>query len=132
MKIAIKAMMLGIAACAFAAPAFAYTINATIPGDTRKMHAVHLQKSPAGATILKLTLSAPPGGGVAHTINFCIALASAPASQPCPSTETEFILVPNQQTIVFVDAGLYPNYVIWAGTGTTLAVPLTVDVDVVP
>jgi hypothetical protein len=132
MKIAIKSTMIGVAACAFAAPAFAYTINATIPCDTRKMHAVHLQKPPAGATTLKLTLSAPPGGGVAHTINFCIALASAPALHPCPSNETEFIIVPNQQTVVFVDAGLYPHYVIWAGTGTTLAVPLTVDVDLVP
>jgi hypothetical protein len=136
MRTAIKAMMLGVAACTFAAPAFAYTINGTIPGHTRNMTAIHLQKPPSPNGYLKLTLSAPDTNvGVGYSVAFCIALKSMPASNPCPatsSTEDGLLVVPGQPTIVFIYAKSYPNYVVWVGTGLTASVPYTLDVDYVP
>jgi hypothetical protein len=84
MKLAIKAIVATAALCAFAAPAFAYTISGTIPGNSRNMTAVHFQKPPSTAEYLKLTLSAPPANvGVGYSVGYCISRASAPASQPC-------------------------------------------------
>jgi hypothetical protein len=134
MKTAIKTMMIGIAACAFAAPAFAYTISGTIPGNTRNMTPVHLQKPPSKGGYLKLTLAAPPANvGIGYSVSYCVSPASSPPSHPCFSSNVAgFVIVPGQQTIVFVNASIYPNYVIWLGTGLSAAVPYTVDVDYVP
>src|ERR1700684_3773652 len=129
MKTAIKTMMLGVAACAFAAPAFAYTINGTIPGNASNWTAVHLQPPPSPNGYVKLTLFAPPANvGIGYDISFCVSPASAPASRPCPpTTVAEPVLVPGQQTIVFVNANRFPSFVIWLGTGLRVAVPYTVD-----
>jgi hypothetical protein len=134
MKLAIKAIVATAALCAFAAPAFAYTISGTIPGNSRNMTAVHFQKPPSTAEYLKLTLSAPPANvGVGYSVGYCISRASAPASQPCSSPNMAgLVIVPGQQTIVFVGANVYPSFVIWLGTGLRDAVPYTVDVDYVP
>jgi hypothetical protein len=136
MKAAVKTVLLGIVACTFAAPAFAYTINGTIaPTMPPKWVAVHLQKPASSNTYLKLTLSSPPvNAGIGYAINFCVALASAPVSSPCASYSTVAgsLILPGQQAIVFVNANAYPNYVIWFQQGTKIAVPYTVDVDAVP
>jgi hypothetical protein len=135
MKTAIKTMMLGIAACTFAAPAFAYTINGTIP-SSRNWTAIHLQKPPSTGGFLKLTLSAPPANvGTSYAVSFCIALKSMPASNPCPatsSTEAGLLVVPGQPTTVFVLANAYPNFVVWVRTGLSAAVPYSLDVDYIP
>jgi hypothetical protein len=133
MKTAIKTIMIGVAACAFAAPAFAYTINGTIPGNTRNMTAIHLQKPPSPNGYLKLTLSAPDTNvGVGYSVAFCISPASSPASHPCPSNGPGLLVVPGQPTIVFVYANIYPSYVVWVGTGLRAAVPYILDVDYIP
>jgi hypothetical protein len=134
MKIAMKAMIAGAAIVAVSTQAFAYTLSGTIPGNSRNMTAVHFQKPPSTGGYLKLTLSAPPANvGVGYSVGYCISRASAPASQPCSSPNMAgFVIVPGQQTIVFVNASVYPNYVIWLGTGLRAAVPYTVDVDYVP
>jgi hypothetical protein len=132
MKIAIKAMIAGAAVCAFAAPASAYTINGTIPGKTKNMIANHLQKPPSAKGNLKLTFSSPPvNAGVPYVVGFCLAAASAPASNPCGS-EVGLYVLPGQQLIVFVASNFYPNYVVWVGQGTNAAVPYTLDVDYIP
>jgi hypothetical protein len=46
MKTTIKTMMVAVAAWAFGAPAFAYTLTGTIPGHTRNMTAIHLRQPP--------------------------------------------------------------------------------------
>jgi hypothetical protein len=136
MKTALKTIVIGIAACAFAAPASAYTINGTVAGNSRNWTAIHLQKPPSPNGYLKLTLSAPPANvGVGYSVGFCIALASMRASSPCPaisSTEAGLLVVPGQPTIVFIDANTYPNYVVWVRTGLRAAVPYSLDVDYVP
>jgi len=135
MKTAIKTMMVGVVACAFAAPAFAYTLTGTILGDTRNWTAIHLQKPP-GNGYLKLTLSAPPANvGVGYSVGFCINLASLPASDPCPFQSTgadPLLVVPGQPTTVFVLSNIYPDYVVWVKTGLRAAVPYTLDVDFIP
>jgi hypothetical protein len=132
MKIAIKAMMLGVAACAFAAPAFAYTLTGTIPGTKPpKSVAIHLQKPPPGAVYLKLTLSSPPvNAGVGYSVGFCVAPASAP--HPCSTTNAGLLVLPGQQAIVFVASNIYPDYVVWVGQGTAVSVPYSLEVDTVP
>ena len=134
MKTAIKTMMIGVAVCAFAAPAFAYTINGTIPGNTNKYTAIHLQKPPSTGGFLKLTLSAPPANvGTGYAVGFCIALESSVASRPCYTTNMPgLVIVPGQQTIVFINANSYPYNVIWVKTGLGVAVPYSVDVDYIP
>jgi hypothetical protein len=132
MKALIKTMMAGIAACAFAAPAFAYTINGTIPGNS-PLIAIHLQQPPSPKGFLKLTFSSPPvNAGVPYTVNFCVNFASAP--HPCSSTTlaAASLIVPGQQAIVFVPASLYPKEVVWIGQGTNVAVPYSLDVDYIP
>lgn len=133
MKTAIKTMMVGVAACAFAAPTFAYTLTGTIPGNTRNMTAIHLQKPP-GNGYLKLTLSAPPANvGVGYSVGFCVSLASLPASNPCAlNTQSGFLVVPGQPTTVFINTNAYPSYVVWVGTGLRAAVPYTLDVEFIP
>jgi hypothetical protein len=131
MKIAIKATMLSVAACAFAAPAFAYTINGTIPANS--LVAIHFQQPPSSKGYLKLTVSSPPvNAGVPYAVSFCVNYASAP--HPCSSTTkgAGSLIVPGQQAIVFVPASIYPKEVIWIGQGTAVAVPYIVDVDYIP
>jgi hypothetical protein len=139
MNTAIKTMMLGIAACAFAAPAFAYTLTGTIPGVIRgqqpKAVAINLQKPPGGG-YLKLTLSSPlVNAGVPYSVGFCVAPPSAPVTHPC-STPTDrgsgFLVVPGQQAIVFVSTNIYPNSVVWVEQGTFVAVPYSLEVDYIP
>jgi hypothetical protein len=136
MKTAFKILIAIPAVCAFAAPASAYTLTGTIPGHTRNLTAVHLQKPPSAGGILKLTLSAPPVNvGTSYVVNFCIALASLPASNPCAASSTTqagLFIVPGRQTIVFVFANSYPDFVIWLGTGLSAAAPYTIDVDYIP
>jgi hypothetical protein len=131
MKTVINTMMIGIAACAFAAPAFAYTLNGTIPATKPpKWVAIHLQKPPSSSGYLKLTLSSPPvSAGVPYSVNLCFGPASTPVS--CGSN-AGFLVLPGQQSIVFVAASIYPNDVIWVQQGTTVAVPYSVDVDYIP
>jgi hypothetical protein len=133
MKTAIKTMMVGIAAWAFAAPAFAYTLTGTIPGNTKNMTAIHLQKPP-GQGFLKLTLTAPPANvGIGYAISFCVGLASSPASGPCASnTQAGLYFKPGQSATVLVTSTIYPTHVVWVGTGLKAAVPYSLDVDFIP
>jgi hypothetical protein len=142
METAIKTMVIGVAACAcaFAAPAFAYTLTGTIPGVIRgqqpKHVAINLQKPPSSAAYLKLTLSSPlVNAGVGYSVDFCVAPASAPVTHPCSTPAnvgSGFLVVPGQQAIVFVHPNVYPNNVIWVGQGTFVAVPYSLEVDYVP
>ena len=78
MKTAIKTMMLGIAACAFAAPAFAYTLSGTIPPHAPPKSVVlhpHMPLPP----LVRLTMSAPPvNAGVSYALTYCIGPAANP------------------------------------------------------
>jgi hypothetical protein len=129
MNTAIKTMMIGVAVCSFAAPAFAYTLTGTIPAN-KSYSAIQLQKPPPGSGILKLTLSGPPANA-GWAMNFCVAPASAPASHPCASNEPLFV-TPGQHAIVFEFPSIYPSTVVWVGKGTNVAEPYTLDVDYIP
>ena len=136
MKTAIKAMMLGVAACAFAAPAFAYTLTGTIPAGIRGVPpvavSIQLQQPPSSVSYLKLTLSSPPvypsvKGRVPYVVGFCV----GPASDSCISNGG-FLVVPGQQTIMFVSSYIFPGDVIWIEANEPFAVPYSLDVDYIP
>jgi hypothetical protein len=125
MKTAIKTMMIGVAACTFAAPAFAYTISGTVP-PASKWIAVNLQ-TPPKREYLKFTFSATPvNAGVRYDIQLCITRL---APNSCPLV---MYISPGQQTIVTLDSKIFPTYTIWLGQGTSVPVPYTVEVDPVP
>lgn len=126
MKTAIKTMMIGVAACAFAAPAFAYTISGTIPANGKVV--VQLQK-PIPHRAIMLTLFGPPGPplgpGVTYPISFCIGLAA----NPCPLP----ILAPQGlKMIVTLAWGYLVSNTITLGQASKVAVPYTLEVEVLP
>jgi hypothetical protein len=123
MKIATKAMMAGIAACTFAAPAFAYTINGTVP-PYGQWTSVKLQPPPKPA-ILKLTFSPTiVNPSFAFSINFCI----SPSPRSC---QAMMIVPPGQQAILPLYSSNFPTNSIWLQNGTHTALPYTLDVDTI-
>jgi hypothetical protein len=128
MKALLKTTLAGAAACAFAAPAFAYTINGTIPPHEPPEPVTIALHQPISPGILKLTFTAPPvNAGVRYVITFCI----GPASHPCL---LPLSILEGQQAVVPVDANLFTtdHYVISVGQGTRVAVPYTLEVDALP
>ena len=128
MKALIKTTLVGATTFALAAPAFAYTINGTIPPHAPPEPVTIALHQPIGPGILKLTFTAPPvNAGVRYVISFCI----GPAVHPCllPLSVLE-----GQQAVVPVDANLFTaeHYVISVAQGTKVAVPYTLEVDALP
>lgn len=128
MKRLINTTLLGATACALAAPAFAYTINGTIPPHAPPEPVTIALHEPISPGILKLTFTAPPvNAGVCYVVSFCI----GPAAHPCllPLSVLE-----GQQAVVPVDADLFTtdHYVISVAQGTKVAVPYTLEVDALP
>jgi hypothetical protein len=128
MKSLLKTTLFGAAACALAAPAFAYTINGTIPPHAPPQPVTIALHQPIGPGILKLTFTAPPvNAGVRYVISFCI----GPAAHPCV---LPLSVLEGQQAVVPVDANLFTveHDVISVGQGTKVAVPYTLEVDTLP
>ena len=125
MKIAIKSTMIGVAACAFAAPAFAYTISGTIPPGHRPV-VIPLHR-PIKPGFMKLSLTAPPkNAGVPYALDFCI----GPAANPCGlPTDRVFTVDKGQTRIESVDAAIFQTNVFVVGQGTRIALPYVVKVD---
>jgi hypothetical protein len=123
MNTAIKTMMLGIAACAFAAPASAYTLRGTVPADGHKA-VIDLQKPiPTTYSYVKLTLTLPQvlSAGIHYGAEFCV----GPAGNPCPLP----IIVPGGQQIIVIFHLPIPNYTLTVSQATVAAVPYTLKVD---
>jgi hypothetical protein len=124
----LKSTLLGAAVWSLAGPAFAYTINGTIPPHAPPEPITIALHQPISPGILKLTFTAPPvNAGVRYVITFCI----GPARNPCllPLSVLE-----GQQAVVPVDANLFTaeHYVISVAQGTRVAVPYTLEVDSLP
>jgi hypothetical protein len=128
MKTPIKAMLVGVGACALAAPALAYTISGTIPAGARSV-AIKLHR-PIPPGFVKLTLNAPPkNAGVAYALDFCI----GPAANPCGLPTDRVVNVPEGQTRVeVVPSAIFSGNVFVVGQGTRVPVPYSVQVDYVP
>jgi hypothetical protein len=130
MKTAIKAMMIGVAACAFAAPAFAYTLTGTIPAfsvPTKPPNTgavlVNLQK-PIATSFVKLTITAPQALslGIPYAVKVCV----GPNLNSCPLA----VVVPSgRQVSVYYLSGDFKYYGIWLSQGTAAAVPYIIDVE---
>jgi hypothetical protein len=131
MKTALKTMMIGVAACAFAAPAFAYTLTGTIPAfstPTKPPNTgavlVNLQK-PIATEYVKLTITAPQALslGIGYTVRVCV----GPNLNSCPLA----VAVPpgGRQVVLYYLATDFKYYGIWLGQGTAAAVPYIIDVE---
>ena len=126
MKTALKTIMIGVAACAFAAPAFAYTLSGVIPPHAPPKSVVlhpHMPLPP----LVRLTMSAPPvNAGVSYALTYCI----GPAANPCGLPGEWTVEVPAGQTVVrTVPASLFTHKVFVVGQGTKKAVPYKVQID---
>jgi len=126
MKKAIKILIAITAMCAFAAPASAYTLTGTLPPNG-KLVAIHLHK-PIPHNLIKLTLSGPPGPpntpGVSYpfTLTFC-------RGSYCPMP----IYAPQgQQMIAAFNQGTLQNYTLTLSQSSKVAVPYSLDVEVIP
>jgi hypothetical protein len=124
MKTMIKAMMIGVAACALAAPAFAYTIIGTIPPGHTVVIPLHRPIKPG---FMKLSLTAPPkNAGTPYALDFCI----GPAANPCGLlTDRDFSVSKGQTRIEAVDAAVFRTNVFVVVQGTRIALPYVVKVD---
>jgi hypothetical protein len=126
MNTSIKTMMLGIGACAFAAPAFAYTLSGTIPPHAPPKSVVlhpHIPLPP----LVRLTMSAPPvNAGVPYALTYCI----GPAANPCGLPNDWAVEVSAGQSVVrTVPASLFAGKVFVVGQGTKKSVPYKVQID---
>jgi|HubBroStandDraft_6_1064221.scaffolds.fasta_scaffold32453_3 hypothetical protein len=132
MKSAIKTMMLGVAACAFAAPAFAYTISGTIPGGKVAYTAVNLQKPIPRKSWVKLTISIPQKlyHGDVYSVTFCVGQKIS----SCTGGYAFSVIPGGQQNVVFYDVRVFSSlgYPIWLGTGLADPVPYVIDVEFLP
>jgi hypothetical protein len=125
MNTLIKAVMAAIVACAFTAPAFAYTINGTIPPG-RAPVVIHLHR-PLQPSLMRFKFSAPPkNAGVPYALDFCI----GPAANPCGLPSSHVINVPEgQERFADFDSALFRTNILVVGQGTRVAVPFSVEVE---
>jgi hypothetical protein len=126
MRTSIKALMLGIAACALASPASAYTINGVIPAGTTPV-VINLRQ-PIRPGLLRFRFYAPPkNAGVPYAIDFCIGPAFNPCGLPAPTSHV--INVPKGQVrSANFDSGIFATNVFVVGQGTRVPVPYSVQV----
>jgi hypothetical protein len=128
MKLAIKAIVATAALCAFAAPAFAYTINGVIPPSAPpKPVVVHLrQPIPPGKILFRFY--APPAA-VPYALDFCI----GPSFNPCGfSTSTDVIVPAIEQRLLIIDANVFAHNILVVKQGTRKPVPYSVTVEFMP
>jgi hypothetical protein len=131
MKTAIKTMMIGVAACAFAAPAFAYTINGVIPpAAPPKPVVIHLhQPIPPNGKFLFRFFAPKVNAGVAYSLDFCI----GPAFNPCGlPTSTDVTVPAGQQRLLTIDTSVFAHNILVVGQGTKKPVPYSVTVEYIP
>jgi hypothetical protein len=124
MKTPIKAMMVGAAACALSAQAFAYTINGVIPPGTTPV-VINLQK-PIRPGLMKFRFYAPPkNAGVPYALDFCIGLSV----NPCGLPGSHVVNVPKGQvrSAAFPSA-TFATDVLVVGQGTKVPVPFSVQI----
>lgn len=124
MKTLIKTTLAGAAACALAAPAFAYTLNGSIDHGPAQ---IHLQQPIPKTGYVKLTVTIPNVkiSGIPYSVGFCVGPTSN-CFQISPS------IPGGQQITVIYDAATLAAYGIWLDKGTAAPVPYTVNVDYLP
>src|ERR1700685_3224078 len=111
MKLAIKAALAAAAGCAFAAPAFAYTLTGTVPAGTTIV--LHLQPYPLPG-LAKFTMSAPAvNAGVAYALDYCTAPAGA-----APCSDWDASVAAGATVIRTVPTYMLQNKVFTVGQGT--------------
>jgi hypothetical protein len=125
MKTAIKTMMIGVAACAFAAPASAYTLTGTaVPNDQATV--INLQKPiTPGYVRLRIKMPQVSSAGTGYVIDFCMGPTTAPCKLP--------VEIPGGQEIVVIyGSRTLATNKLTLRNPTSGAVPYVVEVDNVP
>jgi hypothetical protein len=130
MKTSVKAMTVGIFACALPAQVFAFEqLNGTIPAGTAPVVIIQPNKqSSASATgVLKFKFSAPAvNAGVPYALSFCI----GPESNPCGLPTSYVVNVPaGEDRLAVVDASIFATNELVVGQGTRVAVPFSVQIE---
>jgi hypothetical protein len=125
-RTAIKALVIGIAACTLASPTSAYTINGVIPPGTTPV-VINLRQ-PIKPGLLRFRFYArPTNAGVPYAIDFCIGPAFNPCGLPAPTSHV--INVPKGQVrSANFDSGIFATNVFVVGQGTRVPVPYSVQV----
>lgn len=124
MKTAI-ATVAAIGLCAFASPAFAYTLNGTMPA-VPGIAQIHLQQPIPKDSYVKLTLTVPKALslGIPYEVYFCVGPTSnclqAGISQAFPG---------GQQIIAIYESGTLATNGIWLSQPTRASVSYTLEVD---
>jgi hypothetical protein len=123
MKSAIKAMMIGVAACTFAAPAFAYTLSGTIPPASKPV-VIDLQKPfPPQYHHVRLTLTTPSKSlGIGYEVEFCV----GPAANPC---QVPLHFLGGQEIIVSYRSSDLSTYAVTLSQATSGTPSYTLKVD---
>jgi hypothetical protein len=129
MKFAIKILVAAAAACAFAAPASAYTLAGVIPPSSPpKPVTLNLHQPIPKGLILFIFYAPPVNAGVAYAIDFCI----GPAFNPCGLPTSTVVTVPKGQSRhLIVDSSVFAHIFV-AGQGTFKPVPYVVNVTPIP
>jgi hypothetical protein len=121
MNTAIKTAMIGIAACAFAAPAFAYTLNGIVPPSPKPI--LIRPHNPGTHTRFLFRFYAPASTA---TLDFCI----GPGSNPCASaTSIDVKVFPTQQQLLFEDVSVFAHNILVVKQNTNKPVPYVVTVE---
>lgn len=126
MKTAVKIVIAVTGMCAFAAPASAYTLTGTLPPNGKPV-AIHLH-TPIPHNLIKLTLSGPPGPPNSPGVSYPFMLTFCRGSY-CPMA----IYAPQgQQMIASFNQGTLQNYTLTLSQSSKVAMPYTLDVEVIP
>jgi hypothetical protein len=130
MKSAIKTTMIGVAACAFAAPAFAYTIGGVIPPSApTKPVVIHLHQPIPPGKILFRFYAPKVNAGTPYSLDFCI----GPSFNPCGlPTSTDVTVPAGQQRLLIVDVNVFAHNILVVEQGTKKPVPYSVTVEYIP
>jgi hypothetical protein len=130
MKLAIKAIVATAGLCAFAAPAFAYTISGVIPPSAPpKPVVVHLHQPIPPGKILFRFYAPKVNAGVPYAVDFCI----GPTFNPCGlATSTDVTVPAGQQRLLIVDTNVFAHNILVAGQGTKKPVPYVITVEYIP
>ena len=126
MKAAIKSVIAGAATCALATPAFAYTLNGTIPVSKNGV-ALNLQKPiPRGSVKFTVTIPGKLSAGIPYLVTFCVGPKVSSCQPP--------VQMPGAQQIVvfYYSTSLSSPNKVWLGQGTGAPVPYVVEVEYVP
>jgi hypothetical protein len=126
LKIAMKAIIAAAAVCTVAAPAFAYTLNGTVPAGGFVVINLHKPLRPGP---VQFVFSAPPGGaGAAYALDYCVGRNAGAKTCQIANMYSVVQIVPGQTATVSFPYKIFSTNVLVVEQGTSAPVPYSVEV----